>query len=79
MAGKPRPIIIEPSDFSAYFAATMGALGLNVAQFAAHLGISRAAVYALMSGELQPSEKILKKCGLEVVYRFVMIPEKGKN
>jgi len=78
MAGKPRPIIIERNEFSAVMAARMGALNLSVAQFAQQLGISRAAVYALMSGALPPSEKILKKVGLEVVYRVVM-PEKAKK
>jgi transcriptional regulator with XRE-family HTH domain len=78
MAGKPQPIIIDPSDFIPFMAARMGALGINVAELAQELGISRAATYALLSGEMKPSEKILTKVGLKIVYLAVP-PVRGKK
>ena len=69
MARKPNPIIIEPEKFSDYLIGVQGGLGLNIAGLAKKLGISRAATYQLINGEIGPSEKTLEKLGLEIVYR----------
>lgn len=66
---KREPVIVEPSEFRLYLYMEMKSLGMTVQGFAKHLGVSHQAAYALLDGKLRPSEKILEKVGLEIVFR----------
>jgi transcriptional regulator with XRE-family HTH domain len=68
MAGKPRPLIIKRDEFRIYLMATMGSRGFTVEEFAEKLGVTGTTVYALLSGDLAPSDEIIEKIGLESVY-----------
>jgi hypothetical protein len=74
MSRKP-DLIIEPKDFRAFL---HGRFQGDADAAAAHLGVSKKLVYMLLSGSRKPSSAILKKCGLEVVFRAVR-PQKGKE
>jgi hypothetical protein len=59
-------LTIEPKDFPVFLRARM--MGDTVGEFAAKLNVTRSTVYMLLSGDLQPSAKILAKVGLKVAY-----------
>lgn len=66
MAKRPE-LIIEPKEFPLFLKARM--LNASVAEFGKTLGVSPSLVYMLLAGTKKPSAAILKKLGLEVVYR----------
>lgn len=68
MAGKPRQIIIEPSEFRIYLASRMMVQKQSVAELAESLGISGAAAYQLLAGDLGPNEDVLRQVGLRIAY-----------
>ena len=74
MAKRPE-LIIEPKEFPLFLKARM--LNTSVAEFAKTLGVSPSLVYMLLAGTKKPSPAMIKKLGLEVVYR-ARIPE-SKN
>jgi transcriptional regulator with XRE-family HTH domain len=76
MGAKPRPLIVEVADFHVYLKARLYALGLTVPELAQQIGITTAAVYALMNEELQPSDEVLSKVGLRTAY---VADEKGSE
>lgn len=64
---KRQDLIIEPRDFPVFLKARM--LQAKVDEFAASLGVTPKLVYMLLNGSKKPSAAMLKKLGLEVVYR----------
>jgi hypothetical protein len=66
MTEKQVRLTIEPEDFPVFLRARM--MGDSVGEFAAKLDVTRSTVYMLLSGELQPSAKILEKVGLKTAY-----------
>jgi hypothetical protein len=72
MAKRPE-LIIEPQEFPLFLKARM--MNATVADFAKGLGVTPSLVYMLLAGTKKPSLAILKKLGLDVVYRARM-PER---
>jgi hypothetical protein len=78
MTQKRPDLIIDPRDFPVFLKARM--MSDTVAEYAAKLGVSQNLVYMLLTGAKTPSKAILKKVGLEVVYRAVSVsPGEGKK
>jgi hypothetical protein len=69
MTQKRTELIIDPVDFHVFLKARM--MQDTVAEYAAKLGVSPKLVYMLLNGTKKPSAAILKKMGLEVVFRAV--------
>ncbi len=78
MSEKRSEMVIDPKDFPVFLRARM--MRLNVAEYAAELGVTPKLVYMLLAGTRKPSAAILKKVGLKVVYQ-TMAPasERVKN
>jgi hypothetical protein len=77
MSKQQPDIIIEPENFRLFLMAWRGQHG-SMAECAAKLGVSQKLIYMLLSGDRKPSAAILKKLGLEVVYR-VKLSGEGKK
>jgi hypothetical protein len=69
MPQKRPDLIIDPKDFHVFLKARM--MRDTVAEYSAKLGVSPKLVWMLLNGTKKPSKAILKKVGLEVVYRAV--------
>lgn len=65
---KPKPIIIETKDFPIFLATRMGTLRIKVADLAEELGVTAAAVYAMLAGDLIPGDAIIRKLGLRPAF-----------
>ncbi|KAA6459610.1 helix-turn-helix transcriptional regulator [Acidobacteria bacterium AB60] len=68
MSRTPNPIIVKQGGVPDYLKGVRWALNLSVDGLAKKLGISRAGTYKILSGEVEPSAKILARVGLEKVY-----------
>lgn len=68
MSKQQPDLIVEPEQFPLFLKARM--MRGSVADLAKELGVTGKLVYMLLSGERKPSAAILKKLGLEVVFRL---------
>lgn len=75
VAGKARPVFIDSKDFGVFLAARMGALGLSTAALAEQLGVTPAAIYAMLSGNLVPGDKVAEKLGLRRAFVMDVRPD----
>ena len=60
-------VLIPADEFKSYLKYIIG--DESVIEFAKRMGVTRSAVYQLLSGKNQPSPELLKKLDLEMVYR----------
>ena len=78
MSAKRSELIIDPKDFPVFLKARM--MRDSAVDYATGLGISTKLLWMLLNGSKKPSAAILKKVGLEVVYRTVPpIVERAKK
>jgi hypothetical protein len=77
MAGKPRPLILEKKDFYVYLMARLHAsFGGSVEALGEHLGVTASRVYAMLSDVEGPTDEMLKRLGLRLVYVMeAQVPE----
>jgi predicted transcriptional regulator len=66
--------VITASELKMFVTVKMQMSGLDVKGYAEKLGVPHQTIYAILAGARLPSKALLKKLGLEVVYR---ITEKG--
>jgi predicted DNA-binding transcriptional regulator AlpA len=69
--------ILTVEELKMYVTVKVQMSGLDVRAYAAKLGVPHQTIYAIMNGKRLPSKALLKKLGLEVVYRIS--PEGGKK
>jgi predicted transcriptional regulator len=67
-------LIIDPRDFPVFLKARM--MTDSVAEYAEKTGIHQQLMYYMLQGNRPPSAEVLKKVGLEIVYRAKAKPEK---
>jgi predicted transcriptional regulator len=67
MQKKRQLMIIEPENFADFLKGVM--MGDTVAEFSARTGINQNLLYMMVQGKREPSEAVLDKVGLEIVYR----------
>jgi len=66
--------VITASELKMFVTVKMQMAGLDVKAYAEKLGVPHQTIYAILTGARLPSKSLLKKLGLEVVYRIM---EKG--
>lgn len=66
--------VITAPELKMFVTVKMQMAGLDVRGYAEKLGVPHQTIYAIMGGARLPSKSLLKKLGLEIVYRIV--PEK---
>jgi hypothetical protein len=69
--------ILEAAELKMFVTVKMQMAGLDVKGYAEKLGVPHQTIYAIMTGARLPSKALLKKLGLEIVYRIS--PEGGKK
>jgi Helix-turn-helix len=74
MTDKRADLIIEPKDFPVFLKARM--MSDSIAEYAAKTGIHPQMLYMMLAGKRPPSAEVLRKVGLEIVYRAKAKPEK---
>jgi len=62
-------MIVDPKNFADFLKGRM--MGDSVAEFSAKTGINQQLLYMLVQGKREPSEAVLKKVGLEIVYQEI--------
>jgi hypothetical protein len=66
--------VITTDELKMYVTVKMQMSGLDVRGYAEKLGVPHQTIYAILAGDRLPSKPLLKKLGLEPVYRIA--PEK---
>jgi len=69
--------ILTAEELKMFVTVKMQMSGLDVKGYAEKLGVSHKMVYMIMNGSRLPSKALLKKLGLETVYRIAK--EGGKK
>jgi plasmid maintenance system antidote protein VapI len=67
--------VITTDELKMFVTVKMQMSGLDVRGYAEKLGVPHQTIYAIMTGARLPSKALLKKLGLEVVYRIT--PQKA--
>jgi predicted transcriptional regulator len=62
--------IFTASELQTFVKIKMQMLGLDAKGYAERMGVPHQTIYAILSGARLPSKAMLKKLGLEVVYRI---------
>jgi hypothetical protein len=62
--------ILTADELKMFVSVKMQMSGLDIQGYARHLGVPHQTIYAIMTGARLPSKALLKKLGLEVVYRI---------
>jgi predicted transcriptional regulator len=62
--------ILTASELKMFVTVKMQMSGLDVRGYAEKLGVPHQTIYAILAGDRLPSKALLKKLGLEVVYRI---------
>jgi predicted transcriptional regulator len=62
--------IITSNELKMFVTVKMQMSGLDVQGYAEKLGVPHQTIYAIMTGARLPSKALLKKLGLETVYRI---------
>jgi hypothetical protein len=69
--------VITAPELKMFVTVKMQMSGLDAKGYAEKMGVPHQTIYAILSGARLPSKAMLKKLGLEVVYRIV--PESAKR
>jgi predicted DNA-binding transcriptional regulator AlpA len=62
--------ILTASELKMFVTVKVQMSGLDVRAYAEKLGVPHQTIYAIMTGARLPSKSLLKKLGLETVYRI---------
>jgi predicted DNA-binding transcriptional regulator AlpA len=69
--------VIAAAELKIFVQLKMQMAGLSAPEYAEQMGVPRQTIYAILNGDRLPSKALLKKLGLETVYRIK--PESGKK
>jgi predicted transcriptional regulator len=69
--------ILTASELKMFVTVKIQMSGLDAKGYAEKMGVPHQTIYSIMSGARLPSKSLLKKLGLEIVYRIV--PETGRK